>query len=57
MEAAGKTTALYKLKLGEVVSTVPTMGFNVETITHKGVNFTSWDVGGRVRIHTHSPQR
>lgn len=48
MDAAGKTTTLYKLKLGEIVTTIPTIGFNVETITYKGVNFTSWDVGGRV---------
>eukprot|EP00966_Prymnesium_polylepis_P115583 2672001-Prymnesium_polylepis.2 len=26
--AAGKTTALYKLKLGDLVSTIPTIGFN-----------------------------
>ena len=28
-DAAGKTTILYKLKLGEVVTTIPTIGFNV----------------------------
>lgn len=32
LDAAGKTTILYKLKLNEVVSSVPTIGFNVETI-------------------------
>ncbi len=32
LDAAGKTTILYKLKLGEVVSSVPTIGFNVESI-------------------------
>ncbi|CAJ1350100.1 unnamed protein product, partial [Effrenium voratum] len=30
-QAAGKTTILYKLKLGEVVTTIPTIGFNVGT--------------------------
>ncbi|KAL5476140.1 hypothetical protein EMCRGX_G026050 [Ephydatia muelleri] len=44
---AGKTTALYKLKLGEVVTTIPTIGFNVETIDYKNVHWTMWDVGGR----------
>ena len=29
---AGKTTILYKLQMGEVVTTVPTIGFNVETV-------------------------
>merc|ERR1712178_627974 len=31
LDAAGKTTVLYNLKLGEVVTTIPTIGFNVET--------------------------
>ena len=31
LDAAGKTTILYKMKLNEVVSTIPTIGFNVET--------------------------
>lgn len=26
MDAAGKTTILYKLKLGEIVTTIPTIG-------------------------------
>jgi hypothetical protein len=30
--AAEKTTMLYKLKLGDVVTTIPTIGFNVETM-------------------------
>ena len=29
----GKTTTLYKLKLGEQVCTIPTIGFNVETVS------------------------
>ena len=41
---------LYRLKLGEVVTTIPTIGFNVETIEYKHVKFTSWDVGGRDKI-------
>jgi ADP-ribosylation factor protein 1 len=28
LDAAGKTTILYKLKLGEVVTTIPTIGEN-----------------------------
>jgi GTPase SAR1 family protein len=35
LDAAGKTTILYKLKLGEVVTTIPTIGFNVETVSEK----------------------
>ena len=50
LDAAGKTTILYKLKLGEVVSSVPTIGFNVETLEYKNVKFTVWDVGGQDKI-------
>ena len=45
LDAAGKTTVLYKLKLGEIVTTIPTIGFNVETVQYKNINFTVWDVG------------
>lgn len=38
--------ALYRLKLGEVVTSIPTIGFNVETLQHKNISFTVWDVGG-----------
>lgn len=47
LDAAGKTTILYKLKLAEVVTTVPTIGFNVETVEYKNISFTVWDVGGQ----------
>jgi len=50
LDAAGKTTILYKLKLGEVVSTMPTIGFNVETVEYENINFTVWDVGGQGKI-------
>jgi len=50
LDAAGKTTILYKLKLGQGVSTIPTVGFNVETITFKKVKFNVWDVGGQDKI-------
>lgn len=32
LDAAGKTTILYKLKLGEVITSIPTIGFNIETV-------------------------
>ncbi|KAG6554106.1 hypothetical protein Mapa_004022 [Marchantia paleacea] len=50
LDAAGKTTVLYKLKLGEKVCSIPTIGFNVETVQYKNVNFTVWDVGGQDKI-------
>ncbi|KAH9484774.1 ADP-ribosylation factor 4 [Psilocybe cubensis] len=47
---SGKTTLLYLLKTGQIVQTIPTIGFNVETlnaVTTKGKSFciTAWDVG------------
>uniref|UniRef100_A0A3P8RA01 ADP-ribosylation factor 5 n=1 Tax=Astatotilapia calliptera TaxID=8154 RepID=A0A3P8RA01_ASTCA len=50
LDAAGKTTILYKLKLGEIVTTIPTIGFNVETVEFKNISFTVWDVGGQDKI-------
>ena len=48
---SGKTTILYKVKLNEQVTTIPTIGFNVETVSPcKGLTFTVWDVGGQDKI-------
>jgi len=49
LDAAGKTTILYKLKIGDVVTTIPTIGFNVEKVKYKNIEFNIWDVGGQVR--------
>ncbi len=50
LDAAGKTTILYKLTLRQDVTTIPTVGFNVETVTYKNVKFNVWDVGGQDKI-------
>ena len=50
LDAAGKTTILYQLRMGQTIKTIPTIGFNVETLEYKGVNFTVWDVGGQDKI-------
>ena len=44
LDAAGKTTTLYKMKIGELVTTVPTIGFNVEMINYRNLHMTIWDV-------------
>jgi GTPase SAR1 family protein len=46
LDAAGKSTITYRLKLGEVHNTAPTIGFNVEEVTFKNIHFTIWDIGG-----------
>lgn len=50
LDGAGKTTMLYQLRLGETVTTIPTIGFNVETVVYKNISFTMWDIGGQERI-------
>ncbi|KIW03586.1 ADP-ribosylation factor 6 [Verruconis gallopava] len=50
LDAAGKTTILYNLKLESDVTTIPTVGFNVETVTYKNTKFNVWDVGGQDKI-------
>ncbi|KAF7368961.1 ADP-ribosylation factor [Mycena venus] len=58
LDASGKTTLLYRMKLGEVVQTIPSIGWNVETVrlkargrTDRVLNLTCWDVGGCGRTH------
>ncbi|XP_065031463.1 ADP-ribosylation factor 1-like isoform X2 [Musa acuminata AAA Group] len=50
LDNAGKTTILYRLQMGEVVSTIPTIGFNVETVQYNNVKFQVWDLGGQTSI-------
>jgi len=52
LDSAGKTTILYRLKIGQVVTTIPTIGFNVETIAYKNITLTVWDVGGQLKIRS-----
>ncbi|KAH3732662.1 ADPribosylation factor subfamily protein [Pelomyxa schiedti] len=46
LDAAGKTTILYKLKIIPE-TTIPTIGFNIETSQYsKNIKIISWDCGG-----------
>jgi GTPase SAR1 family protein len=50
LDGAGKTTMLYKLVLGKIVTTIPTIGLNVETVkapttSGRDLTITVWDVG------------
>jgi len=53
LDNAGKTTILYRLKLGNVVKTIPTIGFNVETIQYKNIKLQAWDIGGQTSLRPH----
>lgn len=65
LDGAGKTTILYRLQVrtkynneknnvrvqvGEVVTTIPTIGFNVEQVQYKNLKFQVWDLGGQTSI-------
>jgi len=50
LDNAGKTTILYRLKVDQVVSTTPTIGFNVESVQYKNILFQVWDLGGQSSI-------
>lgn len=45
LDGAGKTTLLYQLKYSEFIETIPTLGFNCETIFFKNLPMTFWDIG------------
>lgn len=36
--------------MGEVVTTIPTIGFNVEQVSYKNLKFQVWDLGGQSNI-------
>jgi len=52
LDNAGKTTILYKLQneSDEDIQTIPTIGFNVETLSYKNIKFQVWDLGGQTSI-------
>ncbi|KAL4237531.1 hypothetical protein ACF0H5_002245 [Mactra antiquata] len=51
LDGAGKTTILYRFKMNETLTTLPTIGFNVETLSPiKGLTLTVWDMGGQDRM-------
>jgi len=51
-DGAGKTTILYKLKTGDIITSIPTIGFNVEAIEYNNIKFTIWAVGGQSQLRT-----
>ena len=50
LDNAGKTTILYRLQADEPIETIPTIGFNVETLQYKNIKFQVWDLGGQTSI-------
>jgi ADP-ribosylation factor protein 1 len=57
LDAAGKTTFLYQARQmhssifpSNIETTIPTIGFNVETLTSRNVDVKCWDIGGCDKI-------
>lgn len=50
LDASGKTTIINRLKSGTNSVTVPTIGFNTETIEYGNLTFRAWDIGGQDSI-------
>lgn len=42
LDAAGKTTILYHMRLGKAIASIPTLGFNVETVKYDGLKLHLW---------------
>lgn len=56
LDNAGKTTILYRLKLNKTIAAIPTLGFNIESISvGDNIKLTVWDVGGHAarRMYRH----
>lgn len=43
LENSGKTTFTHRLKYGETVSTSPTIGFNLESVSTKSLDLICFD--------------
>lgn len=50
LDSAGKTTILYRLKLGGDVQTVPTIGLNLEKLAQGKISLMLYDVGGQNNV-------
>ncbi|ETV67346.1 hypothetical protein H257_16428 [Aphanomyces astaci] len=52
LDGVGKTTLLHQFRLGEAVTTTPTIGFNVEAVEFKNIKLNVWDLSGHEKIRS-----
>jgi len=50
LDNAGKTTILHHMKGDNNYESIPTVGFNVETVKLRNITLNVWDVGGQDKI-------
>ena len=52
LDNAGKSTILYRITMGAVVASAPTVGSNHEIYDYKGVRFGLIDIGGQTSLRS-----
>ncbi|KAK6909507.1 hypothetical protein I203_103527 [Kwoniella mangroviensis CBS 8507] len=52
LDNAGKSTILYRITMGSVVASAPTVGSNHEIYDYKGVRFGLIDIGGQTSLRS-----
>lgn len=53
LDNAGKTTILKRFN-GERIDTIsPTLGFNIQTLEHRGYKLNVWDIGGQKSLRSY----
>ncbi|CAL6060143.1 ADP-ribosylation_factor 1 [Hexamita inflata] len=50
LDLSGKTSLLYQWALGELITTIPTIGLNIEQVKIKNISLNIWDVGDQERM-------
>ncbi|CAM1318975.1 ARL2 (predicted) [Pycnogonum litorale] len=53
LDNAGKTTILKKFNGDDIHTISPTLGFNIETLEHRGFKLNMWDVGGQKSLRSY----
>ena len=53
LDNAGKTTILKRFNGEDTSSISPTLGFNIQTLEHRGYKLNIWDVGGQATIRAY----
>lgn len=53
LDNAGKTTILKKLNGEDIDLIEPTLGFNINTLEHRGYTLNVWDVGGQKSLRSY----
>jgi len=51
LDGAGKTVALYQLKMGETIDSVPTVGTIEEQVKYQKMTFNIIEIGGHKMMH------